>query len=118
LPYGLDPSPVPALPLMAGLVEELGRQHGVESPLQMSLGLADGERLYAVRYSSQGASRTLYHSAEVEALKRLHPERPRLQRLPDDVVMVVSEPLVILPAAWVEVPEASAVIAEAGGVQV
>jgi predicted glutamine amidotransferase len=117
LTFGLEDDPFPALERMAGLVEEVGHKHGVEFPLQMSLGLADGERLYAVRYSSEGASRTLYHSAEVEAVKRLHPERPRLQRLPDDVVMVVSEPIVDLPDAWVEVPEATALIADAGDVE-
>src|SRR5262249_59895839 len=102
---------------MAGLVEEVGRKHGIEYPLQMSLGLADSERLYAVRYSSEGASRTLYRSAEVAGLKRLHPDRPRLQRLPDGVVAVVAEPLVDLPDAWVEVPEATALTADAGDVE-
>jgi predicted glutamine amidotransferase len=113
LTFGLEDDPFPALERMVGFVEETGHKHGVEYPLQMSLGLADGERLYAVRYSSEGDSRTLYHSADVASIKRLHPERPRLQRLPDDVVMVVSEPLSGLPGVWVEIPEATALVAEA-----
>ena len=39
--------------------------HGIEHPLQMTLGVSDGERLYAVRYSSIGGqSRTLFRSAD------------------------------------------------------
>jgi predicted glutamine amidotransferase len=117
LTFGLEDDPFPALERMAGLVEEVGRRHGVEYPLQMSLGLADGERLYAVRYSSEGKSRTLFHSGNVAAVKRLHPERPRLQRLPDEVVAVVSEPLSEISELWVEIPESTALIAEAGEVE-
>ena len=52
LTLGLDDEPLPALERMAGMVEAIGRRHGVEDPLQMTLGLTDGERLYAVRYAS------------------------------------------------------------------
>src|SRR5262249_12450386 len=52
LTFGLEDDPFPALERMAGLVEEVGHKHGVEFPLQMSLGLADGERRYAVRSST------------------------------------------------------------------
>ena len=117
LTFGLEDDPFAALERMVGLVEKVGRAHGVEHPIQMSLGLADGDRLYAVRYSSEHDSRTLYHSADVRALKRLHPERPRLQLLPDDVVAVVSEPVAGLEEFWVEMPESSALIAEAGRVE-
>ena len=117
LTFGLEDDPIPALERMVGLVEKVGKAHGVEHPVQMSLGLADGERLYAVRYSSEHDSRTLYHSADVKALKRLHPERPRLQLLPDDVVAVVSEPVAGLEEFWVEVPESTALTAEASRVE-
>jgi predicted glutamine amidotransferase len=117
LTFALEDDPFGALERMAALVEETGRRHGVEHPLQMTLGLSDGERLYAVRYPSEGESRSLYHSCDVGALKQLHPERPRLQRLPDDVVAVVSEPLIELEDAWEQVPEATALIAEGGEVE-
>jgi glutamine amidotransferase len=117
LTFELESDPIPALERMVALVEETGHRHGVEYPLQMTLGLADGERLYAVRYSSEGNSRSLYHSADVAAIKQLHPERPRLQNLPDDVVAVVSEPLVDLEDFWEEVPESTALIAEGSAVE-
>jgi predicted glutamine amidotransferase len=117
LTFGLEDDPFGAVERMAALVEETGRRHGVEHPLQMTLGFSDGERLYAVRYSSEGESRSLYHSCDVAALKQLHPDQPRLQRLPDDVVAVVSEPLIELEDAWEKVPEATALIAEGGSVE-
>ena len=52
LTLGPEDEPLPALERMAGVVEATGRRHGVEEPLQMTLGLSDGERLYAVRYAS------------------------------------------------------------------
>src|SRR4051812_39382528 len=74
LTFGLADEPLAALERMAGFVEATGRAHGDQFPLQMTLGLSDGERVYAVRYSSVGASRTLFISADANALRALHPE--------------------------------------------
>ncbi len=52
LTFGLNEEPLPALERMAGTIEATGRRHGVADPLQMTLGVSDGERLYAVRYAS------------------------------------------------------------------
>jgi hypothetical protein len=49
--------------------------------LQASIGVSDGQSLWAVRYSTAGRSRTLFTSADVNALQALHPENPRLQRM-------------------------------------
>ncbi|MGI9570391.1 MAG: class II glutamine amidotransferase, partial [Desulfobulbia bacterium] len=57
LTFGLESEPLAALERMAGLVERIGAENAVDNPLQMSLGLSDGERLYAVRYSSEHSSR-------------------------------------------------------------
>src|SRR3954454_6779332 len=54
LTFGLREEPLPALERMAGFVEATCHAHGIEHPLQMTLGLSDGLRLYAVRYSSIG----------------------------------------------------------------
>ena len=44
------------------------------------------------------------------ALRKLHPENPRLQQLTDEDRAIVSEPLSDLPGAWLEVPESTALI--------
>jgi hypothetical protein len=80
----------------------------------MTLGISNGERLWAVRYSSEGNSRTLFVSEEVSALKELHPESERLQRLQDEDRAIVSEPLGDLHGAWLEVPESTALIVQPG----
>jgi predicted glutamine amidotransferase len=114
LSFGLREEPLAALERMAGFVERVGRDAGVEHPLQMTLGVSDGERLYAVRYSSEGASRTLFSSADGDSLRSLHPENERLQLLRGEDRCVVSEPLTDLPGMWLEVPEATALIIQNG----
>jgi len=107
LTFGLRESPVAAVERMAGFVEETGRRHGVEDPLQMTVGASDGEQLWAFRYSSEGASRSLFFSTAVTALRELYPENPRLQGVSDETRIVVSEPLGELVGAWQPVPESS-----------
>ena len=116
LTFGLRDEPLPALERMAGFVEETGRAHGIEHPLQMTLGVTDGERLYAVRYSSigQGQTRTLYRTAEPQTLRELYPEHELAHRISDEDRAVVSEPLGDLPGVWEEVPEATALIVQDG----
>jgi predicted glutamine amidotransferase len=114
LTFGLRDDPIGGLERAVGFVESTARAHGVEHPVQMTIGLSDGERLWAVRYSSEGRSRTLFVSAEVSALRALHPDSERLQRLTDEDRAVVSEPLSDLPGVWNEVPEATALIVQPG----
>jgi glutamine amidotransferase len=92
---------------MAGLVEEAGRRHSVEHPLQMTIATTDGESVWAFRYSSERRSRSLYYSTEMRTVREMYPERPRLQEVSDETRIIVSEPIVDLPGAWNEVPESS-----------
>jgi hypothetical protein len=78
------------------------------------VGFSDGERLWAVRYSSEHASRTLFVSQDVKALRELHPQNPRLHELGDEDRVIVSEPLSDLSGAWLEVPESTALVVQAG----
>jgi predicted glutamine amidotransferase len=112
--FGLEEDPLGGLERAVGFVEETGRRHGVEHPIQMTVGIADGERLWATRYSSEGHSRTLFVSEDISALRALHPEAERLQALGDEDRAIVSEPLGSLPGAWIEVPEATSLIVQPG----
>jgi predicted glutamine amidotransferase len=109
LSFGLEgEDPIGALERMAGFVES----HG--AILQMTLGVSDGDRLYAVRYATEGTARTLYSSAEAESVRALHPENARLQQLGGEDRAIVSEPLSDLPGVWIEVPEGTALVVQDG----
>jgi predicted glutamine amidotransferase len=114
LTFGLEADPLGALERAVGFVEATGRQHGVEHPIQMTVGMSDGERLWAVRYSTERHSRTLFVSEHVDALRKLHPDNPRLQQFTDEDRVVVSEPPGDLPGAWLDIAESTALIIQPG----
>lgn len=107
LTLGLDEDPAGAVERTVGLVEEVGRRHGVEFPFQGSIATTDGERLWAFRYSSEGDSRSLYFSSAYETLEALYPDDPRLADFDEETRLVVSEPLGDLAGVWNPVPESS-----------
>ncbi|MFI7445104.1 class II glutamine amidotransferase [Nonomuraea indica] len=107
LTFGLDEDPPGAVARMAGLVERLGHQIGVEHPLQMTVATSNGERVWVFRYSSRHESRTLFYSTCVESLRVLHPDVAWLHKLSADTRIVVSEPLGDLHGAWNELPEST-----------
>jgi predicted glutamine amidotransferase len=114
LTFGLESDPVGAVERAVGFVEATGRAHGVEYPVQMTLGFSDGEHLWAVRYSSEGRSRTLYVSADAATVQALHPDNARFARLTDEDRIIVSEPLSDLPGVWREVPESTVLVVQPG----
>ena len=99
---------------MVGFVEDVGKAHGVQWPIQMTVVTTDGKRLWAFRYSSEGQSRTLFYTALVSTVRQLHPDVPQLQQLSEETRLVVSEPLSDLPGVWIEVPESSYGIVQPG----
>ncbi|WP_426569871.1 class II glutamine amidotransferase [Streptomyces canus] len=103
--FGLEHDPPAAVARMAGLVERVGHEHGVEFPLQMTVAVTDGQRLWGFRYSSQAESRSLFYSTRVDTLRALHPDIDFLRELSDEARLIVSEPLGDLPGAWNAVPE-------------
>jgi predicted glutamine amidotransferase len=117
LTFGLEDDPLGAMERAVGFVETKARERGVENPVQGTVGISDGKRLWAVRYSSQHESRTLFVSEDVDALRRLHPENERLQHLDEGDRVVVSEPLADLAGAWIEVPESTGLVVEDGGLE-
>jgi len=114
LTFGLEQDPVKALERMAGFVEDVAEEHGIDNPLQTSVAVTDGERIIAVRYSSEGNSRSLYFSTHARVLKEQYPDIEELQTLSDEARAVVSEPLGDLVGAWNEVPESSIGIVQPG----
>ena len=114
LTFGLEDDPLGAMERAVGLIEATGREHGIEHPMQMTVGISDGERLWAVRYSTERRSRTLFISEHAATLRALHPGNERLQRFTDEDRVIVSEPPGDLPGAWLEIPESSAVIVQPG----
>ncbi len=117
--FGLERDVYEGVARMAGFVESLCREKGIEQPLQMTLGISDGVRIYAFRYSSVGRSRTLYCSESVAALREVIPDeyRDRLDKYTEEARAVVSEPFHDLPNAWLPVPEASMVTVHGGRIE-
>ena len=99
LSEGLDQDPMGALTRTIGKIEQLARAAAVNEPFKFTSVLSDGERIYAVRHSSDDAPPTLFH------------------RQRDDHVMVVSEPLDEEEdcQAWREVPAGHVLVIEKGG---
>jgi len=114
LTFGLEDDPPAAVARAVGLVEETARRHGIGFPMQGTLATTDGATTWAFRYSSEGRSRSLFHSTDVSMLKHQYPENPALHELSDDARLVVSEPLGELRGAWREVPESSCVAIHGG----
>ena len=96
------------------LVEKVGREHGVEYPIQMTVATTDGESVWAFRYSSEGQSRSLFFSTDVRRCVSCTPMSRCCSGLGEETRLVVSEPLGDLPGAWNEVPESSAGVVRPG----
>jgi predicted glutamine amidotransferase len=114
LTFGLEDDPPAAVEAAVGLIEEVGKKHGVEHPIQMTAATTDGRKLWAFRYSSERNSRSLFYSTDVPTLRQLHPEVPILAVVSDESRLIVSEPLRDLPGSWNEVPESSYGVVQEG----
>jgi glutamine amidotransferase len=116
LPRTLGPrdDPPAAVARAVGLIEDVGRRHGIEQPIQMTVATTDGRTLWAFRYSSEGSSRSLFYSTLAETLRAQYPDNPMLHQLSDETRLVVSEPLGDLVGAWNEVPESSYGVVQEG----
>jgi len=114
LTFGLEDDPTSAVSRAVGFIEETGHRHGEPFPLQMTVATTDGTSFYGFRYSSQGRSRSLFHSTDVSTLRQQYPDNALLGELSDDARLVVSEPLGDLRGAWREVPEATCVVIRGG----
>jgi len=114
LTFGLTDDPFDGVARAVGLVERVGRDNGVDYPMQGTVATTDGQSVWVFRYSSETQSRSLYFSTAVSTLRQLHPDIEMLQGLGEETRLVVSEPLGDLPGAWNEIPESSAGVIRPG----
>lgn len=84
--HDLDADPKAALERATEQLEQLARESGSKPYVHMTAALCDGERLFAVRYASDGDPPTLYHEAR------------------DTGRVVVSEPLDDSTRDWEGIP--------------
>jgi predicted glutamine amidotransferase len=107
LTLGLVDDPPAAVERAVGVIEDVGRRHGIPYPIQMTVATSDGSSIWGFRYSTERQSRSLFYSTDVTTLRKLHPELAYLTEVGDEARLVVSEPLGELEGAWNEVPEAT-----------
>lgn len=116
LTFGLETDPLGALARMAGFIEGVGTDSGVHESLWMTLALSDGERLYAVRYASDGEAPTLYHSRDADEVFAILPDlRGRLAR---ESRVIASEPTGRAREIWIETPQSSSLVVDAGSITI
>jgi glutamine amidotransferase len=115
LGFGLEDDPIAAISSTIGFVEETLSRAGIAPAVQASIGVSDGASLWAVRYSSEHKSRTLFRSEDADTVRQLYPDNTRIQRLREGDHIVVSEPIADLPGAWHEIPESTALTIAPGG---
>ena len=79
LTLGLEDDPPGAVAQAVGLIEQVGRSHGIEHPIQMTVATSDGRDIWGFRYSSVGQSRSLFFSTAVDTLREQYPDNPLFQ---------------------------------------
>jgi glutamine amidotransferase len=114
LTFGLEIDPIAGVEKMVDFVESEARRRDIVNPVEMTLCISDGERLYAFRYRSQGCPPSLFHSTSLDALEDLHPSYGGFE---EGAVAVVSEPLDGLTDHWHEISESTVAIVEGGAVE-
>lgn len=115
LTFGLMEDPIAAMTAAIRLVEKVGHDNGIAFPMQGTVAVADGTTIWAFRYSSQGRTRSLFHSVDIPTLREMYPDIDRLNIFGSRAQVVVSEPLNDLPGAFREVPESTVVVLDETG---
>ncbi len=89
---------------MTGRIEQARLAHGISGPFRLTCAVADGQALYAVRYSSDHQSKTLYINDGPDALRRMVSQQ---EELPETGHLVLSEPLDDCDRDWLLLEESS-----------
>lgn len=115
LTYGLADDPIVGVGAAIRRVEELGHAAEVQFPMQGTIAVSNGKTLWAFRYSTQGRSRSLFHSADIPTLRAMYPDAERLSLFGDHAQVVVSEPLNDVPGIFHEVGESTVAVLDPDG---
>ena len=115
LTHGLDQDPAGAMGRTVALVQRTMAAAGIEAPLRLTAALTDGQRIYALRHSSDNAAPTLFYGysgdiARAGLLRMDHDDEK-------DSLMVLSEPLDDVDSHWSAVEEGSLVEVSGGKVR-
>ena len=79
LTFGLAEDPPGAVARAIGLIESLGRRHGVQYPFQGTIAVTNGRQMWSFRYSTEGKSRSLFFTRDVPNLREQYPDNELLQ---------------------------------------
>ncbi|MEM7227721.1 MAG: class II glutamine amidotransferase [Planctomycetota bacterium] len=113
LTYGLRDDPPTALRRMVERIEHGRAQSDVAEPFHCACAVSDGATIWALRYVSHGEARTLYYSQHAEALCDF---AGCDTLIPNDAVIIASEPLGTMGSAWTRIEPGSLLTANATGV--
>jgi glutamine amidotransferase len=115
LTLGLKDDPIAGLGAAIRHVESVGQEHGVHFAMQGTVAVSDGATVWAFRYSSQGRTRSLFHSVDVDTLREMYPDAQRFDVFGRHAHLIVSEPLNDLPGVFLEVPESTVAVVDESG---
>ena len=96
LAQGLEDDPLGALRRSVALVTGVMDEAGIKAPFRFTAALSDGERFYAIRFSTDDAAPSMYYSNR------------------DDKLVIVSEPLDSSQDNWDLVPPSTILACEPG----
>lgn len=83
LTFGLQADPAAAVEQAVALVEAAATMRGVPHPFQGTIAITNGESIWAIRYSSERKSRSLYYTTDVPTLRKLYPNRELFKKVSD-----------------------------------
>jgi glutamine amidotransferase len=114
LTEGLDHDPPGAIRRMIEIIEDVRQEAGLDRPFRCTSSFSDGDRIWAVRYSTHGEPRTLYYSTSPHALCDFE---GCTTELPQRSVIIASEPLGTVGEHWTRVEPASLLTVDADGIR-
>lgn len=101
LTYGLMENPKTALQKMVRRVLVAINRHGSDGVLNLSCALSDGDKLYTLRFSHNEEPMTQFYSTDTGCFIDLE---GKTRPMPNDSVVVVSEPLDKASDKWNSIP--------------